>query len=113
MREMLAVTAALIGQGYGETVGLMTDGRFSGGTHGMVVGHIAPEAQMGGPIAIVQDGDMITINADQNLLSIDLSDEEIARRLQQWQAPAPKYTKGVMAKYTKLVASASEGAVTG
>src|SRR5438067_57962 len=113
MREMLAVTAALIGQGYGETVGLMTDGRFSGGTHGMVVGHIAPEAQMGGPIAIVQDGDMITINADQNLLSVDLSDEEIARRLQQWQAPAPKYTKGVMAKYVKLVASASEGAVTG
>lgn len=113
MREMLAVTAALIGQGYGETVGLMTDGRFSGGTHGMVVGHIAPEAQMGGPIAIVQDGDMITIDADQNLLSLDLSDEEIARRLQQWQAPAPKYTKGVMAKYTKLVASASEGAVTG
>ena len=113
MREMLAVTAALIGQGYGETVGLITDGRFSGGTHGMVVGHIAPEAQMGGPIAIVQDGDMITINADQNLLSVDLSDEEIARRFQQWQAPAPTYTKGVMAKYVKLVASASEGAVTG
>lgn len=113
MREMLAVTAALIGQGYGETVGLITDGRFSGGTHGMVVGHIAPEAQMGGPIALVQDGDMITIDADQNLLSVDLSDEEIARRFQQWQAPAPTYTKGVMAKYVKLVASASEGAVTG
>ncbi len=113
MRKMLAVTAALIGQGYGETVGLITDGRFSGGTHGMVVGHIAPEAQMGGPIALVQDGDMITIDADQNLLSVDLSDEEIARRLQQWQAPAPKYTKGVMAKYVRLVASASEGAVTG
>jgi dihydroxy-acid dehydratase len=113
MREMLAVTAALIGQGYGETVGLITDGRFSGGTHGMVVGHIAPEALMGGPIAIVQDGDMITIDADQNLLSVDLSNEEIARRLQQWQTPAPKYTKGVMAKYVKLVASASEGAVTG
>jgi dihydroxy-acid dehydratase len=113
MREMLAVTSALIGQGYGETVGLITDGRFSGGTHGMVVGHIAPEAQMGGPIAIVHDGDMITIDADQNLLSVELSDEEIARRLQQWQAPAPKYTKGVMAKYVKLVASASEGAITG
>jgi len=113
MREMLAVTAALIGQGYGETVGLITDGRFSGGTHGMVVGHIAPEAQMGGPIALVRDGEMITIDADQNLLSVELSDEEIARRFQQWQAPAPKYTKGVMAKYVRLVASASEGAVTG
>lgn len=113
MREMLAVTAALVGQGYGETVGLITDGRFSGGTHGMVVGHIAPEAQVGGPIAVVQDGDMITIDADQNLLSVELSDEEIAQRLARWQAPAPKYTKGVMAKYVKLVASASEGAVTG
>jgi dihydroxy-acid dehydratase len=113
MREMLAVTAALVGQGYGETVGLITDGRFSGGTHGMVVGHIAPEAQVGGPIAVVQNGDMITIDADQNLLSVDLSDEEIARRLASWQAPAPKYTKGVLAKYVKLVASASEGAITG
>ena len=113
MREMLAVTAALVGQGYGETVGLITDGRFSGGTHGMVVGHIAPEAQVGGPIAIVQDGDMITIDADKNLLSVELSDEEIARRLAGWHAPAPKYTKGVMGKYVKLVASASEGAVTG
>ncbi len=113
MREMLAVTAALIGQGYGETVGLITDGRFSGGTHGMVVGHIAPEAQVGGPIAIVQDGDMITIDADKNLLSVELSDEEIARRLAGWHAPAPKYTRGVMGKYVKLVASASEGAVTG
>jgi dihydroxy-acid dehydratase len=113
MREMLAVTAALIGQGYGETVGLITDGRFSGGTHGMVVGHIAPEAQVGGPIAIVQDGDMITIDADKNQLSVELSDEEIAQRLASWHAPAPKYTKGVMGKYVKLVASASEGAVTG
>ncbi len=113
MREMLAVTSALVGQGYGETVGLITDGRFSGGTHGMVVGHIAPEAQVGGPIAIVKDGDMITIDADHGVLSIDLNDEEIAQRLQQWQAPAPKYTKGVLAKYVKLVASASEGAVTG
>lgn len=113
MREMLAVTSALVGQGYGETVGLITDGRFSGGTHGMVVGHIAPEAQVGGPIAIVQDGDMITIDADHHLLSVDLSEEEIARRLQAWQAPAPKYPSGVLGKYVKLVSSASEGAITG
>lgn len=113
MREMLAVTSALVGQGYGETVGLITDGRFSGGTHGMVVGHIAPEAQVGGPIAIVQDGDIITIDADNNLLSVELSDEEIKNRLAKWTAPAPKYTKGVLAKYVKLVESASEGAITG
>jgi dihydroxy-acid dehydratase len=112
MREMLAVTSALIGQGYGETVGLITDGRFSGGTHGLVVGHIAPEAQVGGPIAIVRDGDMITIDAEHNLLSVDLSDEQIAQRFKNWQAPAPKYIRGVLAKYTKLVSSASEGAVT-
>lgn len=112
MREMLAVTSALIGQGYGESVGLITDGRFSGGTHGMVVGHIAPEAQVGGPIAIVQDGDMITIDAERNLLTIDLSDEEIDRRLSHWQPPAARYTRGVLAKYVKLVASASEGAIT-
>ena len=113
MREMLAVTAALVGQGYGETVGLITDGRFSGGTHGMVVGHIAPEAQVGGPIAIVQDGDIITIDADANALTVDLSDEEIANRLAQWHAPEPRYTSGVLAKYAKLVTSASDGAITG
>ena len=112
MREMLAVTAALVGQGYGETVGLITDGRFSGGTHGMVVGHIAPEAQIGGPIAIIQNGDMIIIDADKNELSIELSDQEIAHRLQSWQAPEPHYKSGVIAKYAKLVASASEGAIT-
>ncbi len=112
MREMLAVTAALVGQGYGETVGLITDGRFSGGTHGMVVGHITPEAQVGGPIAVVQDGDIITIDAEQNLLSVDLSAEEIARRMQTWQAPPAKYRFGVLAKYVKLVASASDGAIT-
>jgi dihydroxy-acid dehydratase len=112
MREMLAVTAALVGQGYGETVGLITDGRFSGGTHGMVVGHIAPEAQIGGPIAIIQEGDIITIDADKNELSIELSDQEIAHRLQSWRAPEPHYKRGVIAKYAKLVASASEGAIT-
>lgn len=112
MREMLAVTAALVGQGYGETVGLITDGRFSGGTHGMVVGHIAPEAQVGGPIATIRNGDMITINAENNELSVDLSDDEIAERLHSWKAPEPRYTKGVLHKYTKLVTSASQGAVT-
>lgn len=112
MREMLAVTSALVGQGYGETVGLITDGRFSGGTHGMVVGHVAPEAQVGGPIAIVQDGDVITIDAEKNVLSVDLSDEEIAKRFKSWQAPAPRYKSGVLSKYVKLVTSASEGAVT-
>ena len=110
---MLAVTSALVGQGYGETVGLITDGRFSGGTHGMVVGHIAPEAQVGGPIAIIHDGDTITINAEHNELSVDLSDDEIAARLRAWQAPTPSYKKGtVIAKYAKLVASASDGAIT-
>jgi dihydroxy-acid dehydratase len=112
MREMLAVTSALVGQGYGETVGLITDGRFSGGTHGMVVGHIGPEAQLGGPIAIVQEGDIITIDAERNLLSIDLSDDEIKRRLQSWTAPEPKYKRGVLNKYVKLVQPASEGAIT-
>jgi dihydroxy-acid dehydratase len=112
MREMLAVTSALVGQGYGETVGLITDGRFSGGTHGMVVGHVTPEAQVGGPIAIVRDGDVITIDADNNSLTIDLSDEEIAERLKGWEAPAPRYTTGVIAKYAKLAASASDGAIT-
>ncbi|HTK05746.1 MAG TPA: dihydroxy-acid dehydratase [Ktedonobacteraceae bacterium] len=112
MREMLAVTAALVGQGYGETVGLITDGRFSGGTHGMVVGHISPEAQVGGPIAVVENGDIITIDAEKGTLSFDVSDAEIARRLSKWQAPASSYTTGVLAKYSKLVHSASEGAIT-
>ncbi|HET8843238.1 MAG TPA: dihydroxy-acid dehydratase [Ktedonobacteraceae bacterium] len=112
MREMLAVTAALVGQGYGETVGLITDGRFSGGTHGMVVGHVTPEAQVGGPIAVVEDGDIITIDAEQHILSVDLSEAEIAARLSKWHAPAATYTKGVLAKYVKLVHSASEGAIT-
>lgn len=112
MREMLAVTSALIGQGFGETVGLITDGRFSGGTHGMVVGHIAPEAHVGGPIAALEDGDVITIDAEHNVLTVELSDEVIALRLQKWHAPEPKYTRGVLAKYVKLVSSASEGAVT-
>lgn len=112
MREMLAVTAALVGQGYGETVGLITDGRFSGGTHGMVVGHVAPEAQVGGPIAILRDGDIITINAEENLLAVNLSSEEIAARLADWQAPELINESAVLRKYAKLVSSAAEGAIT-
>ena len=113
MREMLAVTAALVGRGLGESVGLITDGRFSGGTHGMVVGHIGPEAFVGGAIAAIQDGDVILIDADNHLLHLELSDADIAARLANWQPPAPQYTRGVLAKYAKLVGSASEGAVTG
>ena len=113
MREMLAVTAALVGQGLGESVGLITDGRFSGGTHGFVVGHIAPEAQVGGPIAAVRSGDIITIDATKNLLHVDLTNEQIAERMKDWKAPAANYAPhGILAKYAKLVSSASEGAVT-
>ncbi len=112
MREMLAPTSALIGKGLGMDVGLITDGRFSGGTHGLVVGHVAPEAQVGGPIAIVQEGDQITIDAEKKELSINLTDEEISKRLSQYKAPPLKYPHGVLYKYAKLVSSASEGAVT-
>jgi dihydroxy-acid dehydratase len=112
MQEMLAPTSALIGQGLGESVGLITDGRFSGGTWGMVVGHVAPEAYVGGPIALVQEGDSITIDADKRLLQVDVSDEQLAKRRAQWKQPAPRYTRGVMAKYVKLVSTASVGAVT-
>jgi dihydroxy-acid dehydratase len=112
MREMLAVTAALVGQGLGESIGLLTDGRFSGGTHGLVVGHVAPEAWVGGPIALLQDGDLVTIDADAKVLSVDLSDEELARRRAAWQAPEPREKRGVLAKYARCVRSASEGAVT-
>ncbi len=111
MREMLAPTSALMGTGMGETVGIITDGRFSGGTHGMVVGHICPEAQAGGPIAIVRNGDMITIDAEKQLLSVDLSSAEIKKRLKGWKARPLKYI-GVLRKYAKTVSSASEGAVT-
>jgi len=112
MQEMLAPTAALIGQGLGESVGLITDGRFSGGTWGMVVGHVAPEAYVGGPIALVKEGDSITIDADRRLLQVNVSDEELGRRRAQWRQPAPRYTRGVMAKYIRLVSTASIGAVT-
>jgi len=112
MREMLAPTAAIIGAGLGDSVGLITDGRFSGGTYGMVVGHVAPEAFVGGTIALVQEGDLITIDADARLLEVQLPEQELAQRRQNWQPPVPRYTKGVLAKYAKLVSSSSLGAVT-
>jgi dihydroxy-acid dehydratase len=112
MREMLTVTSAISGAGLGKSVALITDGRFSGGTHGFVVGHITPEAQSGGALALVQDGDQITIDAEANTLNVDLSDEELARRRAGWTAPALRFTQGVLYKYVKSVASASEGCVT-
>jgi dihydroxy-acid dehydratase len=112
MREMLAPTAALVGAGLGESVGLVTDGRFSGGTHGLVVGHVAPEAVLGGALALVQEGDAITIDAAAGALRIDVGDRELAARRARWKEPAPRYTSGVLAKYAKLVSSSSEGAVT-
>ncbi len=112
MREMLAPTSAIIGAGLGDAVGLITDGRFSGGTFGLVVGHVAPEAAVGGTIGLLQEGDSITIDAHQLLLQVNVSDDELARRREHWTPPAPKYTKGVLAKFAKLVSSASLGAVT-
>lgn len=112
MREMLAPTSAIIGAGLGDAVGLITDGRFSGGTYGMVVGHVAPEAAVGGAIALIEEGDSITIDAPARSLQLNISDEELARRRANWQPPAPRYTKGVLAKYAKLVSSSSVGAVT-
>jgi len=112
MREMLSPTSALIGQGLGESVGLITDGRFSGGTWGMVVGHVAPEAHVGGTIALVQEGDSITIDAQRRLIQVNLPPEELVRRRARWVAPAPRYTRGVLAKYQRQVSSASLGAVT-
>ncbi len=112
MREMLAPTSAIIGAGLGDTVGLITDGRFSGGTYGMVVGHVAPEAFVGGMIALVNEGDSITIDAPQRLLQLNVSEAELAARRIDWQAPAPRYTTGVLGKYAKLVSSSSLGALT-
>jgi dihydroxy-acid dehydratase len=113
MREMLSVTSAIVGQGLGDKVALITDGRFSGASHGFIVGHIAPEAAHGGPIACVRDGDMIVLDTDKRELSVEISDEEMRTRKAQWTAPKPRYTSGVMAKYARLVSSASVGAVTG
>jgi dihydroxy-acid dehydratase len=112
MREMLSPTSAIIGKGLGDSVGLITDGRFSGGTYGLVVGHVAPEAQVGGPIALVQEGDRITIDAETRMLQLEIDEAEIERRRKAWRAPPARYKKGVLAKYAKLVSSASRGAVT-
>ena len=112
MREMLSPTSAVMGKGLGKDVALITDGRFSGGSHGFVVGHITPEAYAGGPLAVVRNGDPITIDAEKRLLTLDLPAAEIARRLKAWKKPKPRYTRGVLAKYADHVASASEGAVT-
>jgi dihydroxy-acid dehydratase len=112
MREMLSPTSALIGKGLGESVGLITDGRFSGGTWGMVVGHVAPEAYVGGTIALIEEGDSVTIDAHRLLLQLNVAEPEIARRRAAWKQPAPRYTKGVLAKFAKLASTASKGAIT-
>ena len=112
MQEMLAVTGAIMGTDLGDNVLLLTDGRFSGATHGPMIGHIAPEAALGGPIALIQNGDIISLDAETRELSVDVSDEDMAERARSWKAPLPNYTTGVMAKYAKLVSSASLGAVT-
>jgi len=112
MREMLAVTSAIIGQGFGDSVALITDGRFSGGSYGMVIGHVAPEAYVGGTIGLLRNGDIIAIDAEKKTIEVELSDEELARRKKEWKQPAPKYKRGVLRKYIELVSSASEGAVT-
>ena len=112
MREMLAVTAAVVGAGISDEVALITDGRFSGATYGFTVGHIAPEAAAGGPLAAVQDGDIIALDVNSRSLNVQLTDEEIEARMQNWNPPATKYRTGALAKYARLVSSASEGAVT-
>jgi dihydroxy-acid dehydratase len=112
MQEMLSVTAALVGEGLGDVVALITDGRFSGGTHGLMIGHIAPEAALGGPIAVVEEGDEIVIDVDRKALDLAVPAEVVARRLAAWTPRPPNYTSGVLAKYAALVGSASAGAVT-
>jgi dihydroxy-acid dehydratase len=112
MQEMLSVTGAIQGQGIGEEVSLITDGRFSGGTHGLMLGHVAPEAAVGGPIALIEEGDMIVVDVDAKELNIEVAPEVLAERHARWTAPAPRYTSGVFAKYAALVSSASEGAIT-
>ncbi|WP_372635416.1 dihydroxy-acid dehydratase [Fodinibius sp.] len=112
MREMLSITAAIMGAGLGKEVALITDGRFSGGSHGFVIGHVTPEAQVGGPIALIEDGDTITIDADERIIKVELSDEELEKRLEHWEAPPLQVTSGTLYKYAQLVSSASEGCVT-
>jgi dihydroxy-acid dehydratase len=112
MREMLHVTAAIVGEGLGDEIALVTDGRFSGATHGLMVGHVSPEAVRGGPIAALQNGDTVVVDVEARELRVELTDDAIAARLSDWSAPPPRYTQGVFAKYAALVSSASEGAVT-
>lgn len=112
MREMLGVTAAIMGEGMGESVALLTDGRFSGATRGLMIGHVAPEAALGGPIAAVHEGDLVRIDVRERLLELEISDEEIRRRMSGWKPPKPRYATGVFGKYAALVSSASEGAIT-
>jgi dihydroxy-acid dehydratase len=113
MREMLAVTGAMVGAGLGDSVALVTDGRFSGATRGFCIGHIAPEASCGGPIAAIRDGDTIVIDVASRTLNVEVAADIVKERLAAWKGPAPRYTTGVLAKYAKLVSSASTGAVTG
>jgi len=111
MREMLVVTAAIVGQGFKDSVALITDGRFSGASHGLMIGHVSPEAAVGGPLALLRDGDVVNVDVEKRSLNVELSDAELAARKAAWRAPAPRYTHGVFAKYAKLVTSASKGAV--
>ena len=113
MREMLQVTGALVGAGLGDSVALMTDGRFSGATHGFMVGHVAPEAARGGPVAALEDGDIISLDVPNRSINVELSDDELKARLDAWTPPTPNYARGVMAKYARLVASSAQGAITG
>ena len=112
MREMLSVTGAIVGEGLGSSVALLTDGRFSGATHGLMAGHVSPEAALGGPIAAVRDGDIIRFDVTRRLLEVEISDEVIRQRMKEWKAPQPRYPTGVFAKYAALVSSASQGAIT-
>jgi dihydroxy-acid dehydratase len=112
MREMLSVTGAIVGEGLGESVALLTDGRFSGATHGLMMGHVSPEGALGGPIAAVREGDTINIDVNKRLLEVEISDEELRQRMSKWKPPALRYQSGVFAKYAALVSSASQGAVT-
>jgi dihydroxy-acid dehydratase len=112
MREMLQVTAAIVGQGLGKQVMLITDGRFSGATRGLMIGHVAPEAMVGGPIGLLEEGDMIVVDIEARSLNVELSDDELAARRARWQPPQPHYRSGVMAKYARQTAQADDGAVT-
>ena len=112
MREMLSPTSAIVGQGLGEKVALITDGRFSGGSYGLVVGHVAPEAAVGGNIGLVEEGDSITVDAHKKLIQLNVEENELSRRRKQWKKPTPRYKTGILGKYARLVSSSSQGAVT-